>query len=155
MTTSKVNASILEAKKDSKEIILKANVLEANSKLLAKECKLSEFANLSFKDCLSVNALMTKKEKHYLPKGIALKDEKTYRSSNRSKIVIACKKVIKGKYEGTIEDMKAFANFVLAKYGINVKAIDLANFDFASIYSNKEAIEDVRIIVKAIQSQKA
>lgn len=155
MTNPTTNATNVAAKKEIK----KSNkVAKATNELIAltlKEAKLADFASLTMAQAKEVNAMLIKKEKHYLPKTITPREEKTYRSSNRAKIVQACKKVIKGKFEGDAKDLHTFRMFLLAKYNIDAKAIDCKTFDFASIYSNAEAKADVKIICEAMQKAKA
>lgn len=143
-------------KADSKKSInLKKDVLKANIQLIAfttiKERKSAkEYLDLSLTECKQINALLIKKEKHYLPKGISEKEQKTYRSFNRSQFEKLDKFFLKGtfnKSEESIKYIQALRKFTLSHYNIDLKLIDAKTFDFSTIYSNKKHMDNLKNVL--------
>jgi hypothetical protein len=150
MTKSK---SIAQSAKSKVEI--KSNVLQANQKLIAytliKERKnANEYLDLSIIECKQINALLIKKEKHYLPKTISKLEEKTYRTFNRNQFKKLDSLFLKGafqKSESNIKYLQALRKFTIAHYNIDLKAIDIKTFDFKSIYSNESAMSNLKNVI--------
>ena len=140
---------------NSQKVELKKDVLQANSKLIAfttvKERKqINNYFELSLTECKQINALLVKKEKHYLPKTITEKEQKTYRSFNRKQFEKIEKFIIKGAFQKSDESIKfcqSLRKFVIAHYNIDLKAIDAKTFDFSDIYSNKKHMDNLKSII--------
>ena len=150
MTKVKINPSKEVKKSDSKKVELKKEVLKANNELIAfstlQRKSLSDYLNLSLTECKQINALLIKKEKHYLPKGTNDKEAKTYRSANRKQIEKLESFFIKGEFqnnEKSLNHVKALRKFILCHYNIDLKAIDLKSFDKSLIYSNAKHMDNL------------
>jgi hypothetical protein len=145
-------------KVESKKVDLKSNVSKANEQIIAllvgEKINLNDLANATITDCITANAMLIKKEKHYFPTSVkGSKAEKQYRTKNRSVLSTFCKSVVKGEFKADKNLLSDFRKFVIIKYNVDLLKSDNTNFDFTSIYNNANFVNDAKVLVKHLQAK--
>lgn len=159
MENLKNQSTKVENKKaTSAKVELKANVSKANEQILSllvgEKINLQDLSKASVADCISANALLIKKEKHFYPSSVkGNKVEKQYRTKNRSVLSTFCKSVVKGEFKSDKNLLSDFRKFVIIKYNIDLMKVDSANFDFTSIYNNVNFVNDAKVLTKHLQAK--
>lgn len=130
-----------------------ANVAKANEnlisqklqKLISDECKISDFAEISFSDAIKANSLMICKEKHFFPRNFEGK-QKAWREKNRNELKAFCKFVLQGKLsEEGKNKLDMFTKFLICRYNIDLRKESL-EFDYSKIFRNDKFAQDCKVI---------